>query len=128
MEYRRCKRCGEVKPLTKEYWHLQGRKNQKSFRIVCRKCANKQTLNRSHGILEEYKEAEVKRVKFILETQKPKYPFTSYAAMTKDKVYEVIRVDNDCYTLKDDAGKVVRLNKARFKIATIDEMLRSEFE
>ena len=127
MEHRKCRRCGETKPLTSEYWHYQGKGEKKKLRLICKKCSNKQNRNAHYGIYADYKE-EVKKVKFIMKTQKSKFPFTSYASMTKDKVYDVIMDDCDCYTLKDDTGKVVRLSKARFKKATIDEILRSEFE
>lgn len=126
MEYRTCKKCGEIKPLTEKFY-FKGGKNKQYFRLVCRKCANKQNLNRYYGIFPEHKE-EIKRVKFILESQKPKFSFTSYATMTKNKVYDVIKEKEGCYILKDDVGKIVELSKVRFKVATLDEILRSEFE
>lgn len=127
MEYRTCKRCGELKPLTNDFFHYQGRKNR-TLRLVCKSCCNKQNRDAYYGVYREQKTEEIKRVKFILESQKPKFSFTSYATMTKNKVYDVIKEKEGCYILKDDVGKIVELSKARFKIATLDEMLRSEFE
>lgn len=126
MEYRRCKRCGSVKPLTSEYWDKTDKEGKK-LRIVCKTCSKKQKRDWYYGIVEE-ENKEIKRVKFILESQKPKFSFTSYATMTKNKVYDVIKEKEGCYILKDDVGKIVELSKARFKVATLDEILRSEFE
>lgn len=116
MEYRKCKVCGEVKPLNYNFYSRTG-KSGEHFRWVCRICANEQNKARSKGFIYPGPKPveEIKRVQFILKTQKSKYPSTSYASMTKDKIYDVINENNDCYIVKDDSGKIVELNKTRFK-------------